>query len=93
MTNLAKNGAAGGSAADAESPPLPTFDFDTPDEASMQLLEEGWRRFCGTVGLREIPDLRTLLAAHDAKPPRPQRKSHWLVRPFVAVYSWLNTRF
>ena len=89
MTNLAKDKARGGPAARGELPPLADFDFDTPDEASMQLLEQAWRRFCGTVGLQETPDLRAILAAHDASPPR-RRQRHWLVRPFVAAYDWLN---
>jgi hypothetical protein len=84
----------GGSAAGGESEELMDFDFDTPNEASMQFLEASWREFCGRVGLKEIPDLRAILAAHDANPPQPRwRRSHWLVRPFVAAYDWLNAPY
>ena len=71
--------------------PMWELDFDTPNEDSMQFLEEQWSRFCKRIGLQEVPDIRAILAAYDAAPPRPKRRSHWLVRPFVAAYRWLNT--
>ena len=89
---LSNDAGTGGSAAGGESMALP--DFDTPNEAAMQLLEASLREFCGRVGLKEIPDFRAILAAHDAHPPQPRwRRSHWLVRPFVAAYDWLDARF
>jgi hypothetical protein len=90
MTNLANDTGAGGSADGGELPDIMDFDFDTPDEASMQLLEDSWLHFCHTIGLQDIPDLRAILAAHDANPPQRPRR-HWLVRPFVAAYEWLTT--
>ena len=89
-TNLASDQAVPGTNA---GPParraLPNFDFETPDEESMQFLEAQWRRFCNKVGLQEVPDIRAILAAKYAAPP-PRRRSHWLVRPFLAVYHWFN---
>jgi hypothetical protein len=77
-------GSAGG-----ESVELP--DFDTPNEAAMQLVEASWGEFCGRIGLKEIPDFRAILAAHRANPPQPRwRWSHWLVRPFVAFNDWFK---
>jgi hypothetical protein len=55
----------------------------------MQLLEESWRRFCGAIGLQEIPDIRATLAAYDAANP-PKARRHWLVRPFAAAYDWFR---
>jgi hypothetical protein len=68
---------------------MENIDFDNPNEESMQLLEESWRRFCEGIALKEVPDIRAILAAHDAAtpPPAPQ---HWLVRPFVAFYKWFG---
>ena len=104
-TNLARDGAAAGSQDPAQSGeaepqggaaprarrPLPNFDFDTPDEASMQFLEEQWRRFCGSIGLEgEIPDIRAIVAAQRTNPPPTRRRSHKLVRPFSALSDWLK---
>jgi|SRR5690242_12922217 len=93
-TNLAKNGAVGPSAGSGGTRRrLPNFDFDTPDEESMQFLEEQWLRFCRSVGLAgEVPDIRAIVAARKIQPPPPppRRTSHWLVRSFVAVRDWLN---
>lgn len=87
MTNVANDTGAGKYAFENESKDMSNIDFDNPNEESMQLLEESWRRFCGSIGLKEIPDIRAALAAYDAAhPPKPRR--HWLVRPFVAVYDW-----
>jgi hypothetical protein len=68
---------------------MENIDFDTPNEESMQLLEESWGRFCASIGLKEVPDIRAALAAHDAATPSAPRR-HWLVRPFVAVYAYLR---
>ena len=89
---LSNDTGTGGSAAGGESMELP--DFDTPNEAAMQLLEASWQEFCGRVGLKEIPDFRAILAAHDADPPEARsHRSHWLVRPFIAAYDWLDARY
>jgi len=85
-TNLTRDAEAGEPPERRDSRPLPNFDFDTPDEDSMQLLEESWGRFCRSIGLdKDIPDIRAILAARKTSPP-PQRRPHWLVRPFVAIY-------
>lgn len=89
-TNLAHDGAGHHTAEGRGSRPLPNMDFDTPDEESMQLLEESWLRFCRSIGLKgDIPDIRADLAARKANPPAPPRR-HWLVRPFVAIYDWFT---
>jgi hypothetical protein len=80
-----------GAAAPSKRRELPKFDFDTPDEASMQFLEEQWRRFCGTIGLEgEIPDIRAIVAARRTNPPPTRRRSHKLVRPLAALSDWLK---
>ena len=86
MTNLAQKKTSDGAAANRGSETMENIDFDTPNEESMQLLEESWRRFCGGIGLQETPDIRAILAAHDAAPSVPRR--HWLVRPFAAIYAY-----
>ena len=89
-TNLARDVAAGKLPQRRASRPLPNMDFDTPDEESMQLLEESWLRFCRSIGLQgEVPDIRAALAARKANPPAP-RRPHWLVRPFVAMYDYFT---
>jgi hypothetical protein len=91
-TNLTRDAAAAEPPERRASRPSPNCDFDTPDEESMQLLEESWRRFCRSLGLTgDVPDIRASLAARKANPP-PQRRAHWLVRPFVAIYDWFTDR-
>lgn len=92
MTNLADKKIAGGSVPPQKSPTMENIDFDTPNEESMQLLEESWSRFCAGIGLKEIPDIRAVLAAHDAASPAAPRR-HWLVRPFVAVYAYFRNYY
>jgi hypothetical protein len=89
MTNAAEDAAnEGPDAADAQRE-LPNFDFETPDEASMQFLEEQWLRFCRRIGYQgEVPDIRAILAAKAASAP--ERGVHPLVRPFVAVRDWFE---
>ena len=89
MTNLADDKRAGGSPAGRGSQTMENIDFDNPNEESMQLLEDSWRRFCEGIALKDVPDIRAILAAHDAAvaPPAPR---HWLVRPFVAFYKWFG---
>ena len=89
MTNLADDRRTGGSPNGRESQTMENIDFDNPNEESMQLLEESWRRFCERIALKEVPDIRAILAAHDAATPTPARR-HWLVRPFVALYEWFG---
>jgi hypothetical protein len=89
MTNLADDKRTGGSPAGHGSQTMENIDFDNPNEESMQLLEESWRRFCEGIALKEVPDIRAILAAHDAATPAPARR-HWLVRPFVAFYKWFG---
>lgn len=87
-TNLAKSTVARPSTTKRE---LQDLDFDTPNEESMEFLEDEWRQFCHSIGLKgEIPDIRAILAAEDKTPKPHGRQSHWLVRPFVAVYDWLR---
>jgi hypothetical protein len=70
---------------------LPNFDFVTPDEESLRFAEEQWLRFCRSIGLEgDVPDIRPVFLARDAQPPRRRRASHWLVRPFVALFDFLN---
>jgi len=89
MTDLADDKRTGGFPAGRGSQTMENIDFDNPNEESMQLLEESWRRFCESIALKEVPDIRATLAAHDAAtvPPAPR---HWLVRPFVAFYKWFG---
>ena len=68
---------------------MENIDFDNPNEESMQVLEESWRRFCEGIALKEVPDIRAILAARDATTPAPAPR-HWLVRPFVAFYKWFG---
>ena len=89
MTNLADDKRTGGSPAERGSQTMEDIDFDNPNEESMQLLGESWRRFCDGIALKEVPDIRALLAAHDAATPPPVPR-HWLVRPFVAFYEWFG---
>ena len=89
MTNLADDKNTGGSPADRWSQTMENIDFDNPNEESMQFLEESWRRFCAGIALKEVPDIRAILAAHDANPPQSKRR-HWLVRPFVAFHAWFG---
>ena len=63
--------------------------FASKRDLYLAVLEESWRRFCAGIALKEVPDIRAILAAHDAKPPQPQRR-HWIVRPFVAFYAWFG---
>ena len=89
-TNPTRDVATGETPERRASRPVSDLDFDTPDEDAMQLLEESWRRFCGSIGLTgDIPDIRAILSARKADPP-PQRRRHWLVRPFVAMYDWFT---
>jgi hypothetical protein len=102
-TNLAKDAAGARSregAADAPDSDTvrrtrrvpPKLDFDTPDEESMQFIEDQWRKFCRSVGLEgDIPDIRAIAAARKTRLPRGGRQSHWLVRPFFAVHRWFKT--
>jgi hypothetical protein len=92
MTNLAERKTTGGPAANPGSPTMENIDFDTPNEESMQLLEQSWKRFCGSIGLEEVPDIRAILAAHDAATPSVPRR-HWLVRPFAAVYAYFRNYY
>ncbi|HEY2854874.1 MAG TPA: hypothetical protein VGJ18_18590 [Gemmatimonadaceae bacterium] len=89
MTNLADDKRTAGSPVGRGSQTMENIDFDNPNEESMQLLEESWRRFCEGIALKEVPGIRAILAAHDAAagPPAPR---HWLVRPFVAFYKWFG---
>ena len=91
MTNLADDKRTGESPSGRGSQTMENIDFDNPNEESMQLLEESWRRFCAGIALKEVPDIRAILAAHDAATPAlaPARR-HWLVRPFVAFYQWFG---
>ena len=92
MTNAAKHN-AGGTPDTAGSPrPIRDLNFETPDEDSMQFLEEQWLRFCRRAGLEgEVPDIRAILAEKAARAQVvSKRRRHWLVRPFVAVYDWFN---
>lgn len=89
MTNLADDKRTGGSRSGRESQTMENIDFDNPNEESMQLLEESWRRFCEGIALKEVPDIRAILAARDAATPPPTPR-HWLVRPFVAFYKWFG---
>lgn len=89
-TNLAKQRDETPSPNGVDPAARASIDPDTP-EAEMRLLEEEWRRFCGAIGLAEIPDIRATLAAGATEPRRRPRPSHWLVRPFVAVYDWFTT--
>jgi hypothetical protein len=67
------------------------LDFETPDEASMQFLEEQWRRFCKSIGLEgEVPDIRGVFAAEGTSPTLTGQQSRKLVRPFAALSRWLN---
>ena len=89
-TNLARNGR--GSKPTAPARDFQDIDFEAPDEESMQLIEEHWRRFCRTIGLEgDIPDIRETFATKYTEPAPRWRRAHWLVRPFVAVYDWLNS--
>ena len=68
------------------------LDFENPDEATMQFLEEQWVRFCRSAGLEgEVPDIRAILAEKAARAQAVRkRRRHWLVRPFAAVADWLK---
>lgn len=92
-TNLARKGEAvpGADAAPSEERVRPKLTFDPPDEATLQFLEEGWRRFCVEhIGLEgEVPDIRAIVAAQRTNPP-PGRRSHNLVRPFSALADWIK---
>lgn len=71
---------------------LSEFDFENPDEKTLQFIEEQWVRFCRSVGLEcEVPDIRATFTAPDAEWPTRRRKLHWLVRPFAAVRDWFIT--
>jgi len=56
---------------------------DTPDEESMQLLEREWWRFCHSIGLTEMPDIRAILAAPDTNPPKHWARTQRRIRQFV----------
>ena len=71
MTNRADDRRTGKSPTGRGSQTMENIDFDNPNEESMQLLEESWRRFCEAIGLEEVPDIRTILSAHDAAKPAP----------------------
>ena len=89
MTNAAEDDANEGLGAADAGRELPNFDFETPDEASMQFLEGQWLRFCRRIGLRgDVPDIRAILAAKAARAPTKQ--GHPLVRPFVALRDWFD---
>jgi len=88
-TNLAKDHSGAKPAAPKRD--FQDLNFDTPDEESIQFLEEQWERLCRSIGLEgEIPDIREAFASENTEPPPRGRRSHWLVRPFVAAYDWLN---
>lgn len=89
MTNLADDRNAGGSPSGSGPKTMENIDFDNPNEESMQLLEDSWRQFCAAIALKDVPDIRAIVAAHDANPPQPARR-HWLVRPFVALYKYFG---
>lgn len=92
---LAEPASSGGSTAGSEARRAPRdmkdYNFETPDEESMQFLEEQWQRFCRSIGLEgDIPDVRAALAAErTALPVRPVPVP-LLVRPFAAVRRWLR---
>lgn len=89
MTNLADDRRTGESPTGRGSKTMENIDFENPNEESMQLLEESWRRFCEGIALKEVPDIRAILAARAAATPARARR-HWLVRPFVALYEWFG---
>lgn len=92
MTNAAKHKGTGTSGADGPPREIHTLNFETPDEASMQFLEEQWLRFCRNIGLKgDVPDIRAIVAEKAARAEKlPERRRHWLVRPFVAACHWFN---
>jgi len=92
MTNAAKHNSSGTSGADGPPREIHTLNFKTPDEASMQFLEEQWLVFCREYGLKgDVPDLRAIVAARAARAQmHPESRWRRLVRPFVAAYHWFT---
>lgn len=89
MKNAAEDQAHKGPEAAEARLELPNFDFETPDEDSMQFLEAQWLKFCRRIGYQgEIPDIRAILAAKAARAA--ERRPHPLVRPFVALRDWFE---
>lgn len=43
-----------------------------------------------TAEARQIPDIRDFAAGRRTKRQQRWRQSHWLIRPFLFVYCWLE---
>lgn len=70
---------------------LPNLDGELPDEASMEFLEKQWGRFGPPIIPEEkIREARARAAARDLERTLRRRRSHLLVRLFLAVYDWFR---
>ena len=94
-TNLAHDASGagrskGGEAADSGYA-LEEYNFEAPDEKTIQYLEKQWLRFCRSIGLEgEVPDIRAVIAAQATRPAPTPPPSHPLARPFLAASRWLK---
>jgi hypothetical protein len=48
------------------------------DEESIRMLEDQWAKFCHSIGLEQVPDIRETVARRASEPPRKRGWRDWL---------------